>query len=407
PARLRAICDDSSTLLVLDNFEQVLAAAPLLASLLASVAALRVLVTNRSALRLRGEREFIVGPLALDPDVDASSPADLARCPAVRLFVDRARDVQPAFHLTSANGPAVAEICRRLDALPLALELVAPWLKAPTARKLCRRPPGHVLLGAKGPRDLPERQQTMNATVAWSYHLLPPDEQRAFRRVGTLPGRFPIEAAAAVLSGGDGQPVSCDQALDVAASLIDRSLLLRAEGAAGARPLYQMLETVRAYAVQELSAAGEKDEAMAGLVGYCAAEASIAANELTGPAQGEWLDRVREDLESYRAALTWLLERDRTPEACDIAWGLFFFWGIRGHAAEGIRWYDQILERPSVALAVECRALLGSAAMRYTQGEPPPDRTPLTRALASTDQTRAPGKAARARTLQARNEHSQ
>src|SRR4029079_9520822 len=162
-----------STLLVLDNFEQILDAAPLLASLLASVAALRVLVTSRAALRLRGEREFTVGPLALDPHVDATSPADLARCPAVRLFLERVRDVQPAFQLTSTNGPAVAEICRRLDALPLALELVAPWLKVLTARNLCRELARNVLLAAAGPRDLPERQQTMNATVAWSYQLLP------------------------------------------------------------------------------------------------------------------------------------------------------------------------------------------------------------------------------------------
>src|SRR5262249_41339824 len=139
---------------------------------------------------------------------------------------------------------------------------------------------------------------------------------------------------------------------------------------------------------------------------YCAAEASIAANELTGPAQGEWLDRVREDLESYRAALTWLLERDRTPEACDIAWGLFFFWGIRGHAAEGIRWYDQILERPSVALAVECRPLLGSAAMRYTQGELPRARTALTRVLALAHQAGDAVMVARAENLLGDIEHS-
>jgi predicted ATPase/DNA-binding XRE family transcriptional regulator len=406
PARLHAICDGGSTLLVLDNFEQLLDEAPLLASLLASVAALRVLVTSRAALRLRGEREFTVGPLALDPDVDATSPVDLARCPAVRLFVDRARDVQPSFQLTSANGPAVAEICRRLDALPLALEIVAPWLKVLTPRNLCRRLARNVLLAPVGPRDLPERQQTMNATVAWSYHLLSPDEQCAFRSVGTLPGRFPIEAAAAVLAGRDGRPVSCDRALDVVASLINRSLLLRAESAAGPRPLYQMLETVRAYAVQELIVAGEKDDALAGLVRYCAAEASLAARELTGPAQGEWLDRVREDLESYRAVLAWLLERDRAPEACDIAWSLFFFWGIRGHAAEGLWWYDQILDRPSLAAAIECRALLGSAAMRYTQGELARARTALTRVFDLAHQTGDAVIIARAENLLGDIEHS-
>ena len=140
-----------------------------------------------------------MGPLALEVDVDARSPADLARAPAVRLFVERVRDVQPGFRLTAANGPTVTAICQRLDALPLALELAAPWIKLLTAEDLLRRLEHDVLLSAAGPRDLPERQQTMNATVAWSYQLLAPDEQRVFRRLGALPGRFPIEAAAAVL----------------------------------------------------------------------------------------------------------------------------------------------------------------------------------------------------------------
>ncbi len=186
---------------MLDNFEQVLDAAPLVADLLTSVASLRVLVTSRAPLRVRGEREYAVGPLALDVGADATSPADLARSPAVRLFVERVRDVQPDFRLTAANGPTVTAICRRLDALPLALELAAPWIKVLTAEDLLRRLTQDVLLSTVGPRDLPERQQTMNATVAWSYQLLAPNEQRVFRRLGALPGRFSIEAAAAVLAG--------------------------------------------------------------------------------------------------------------------------------------------------------------------------------------------------------------
>ncbi len=148
------------------------------------------MVTSRAPLRVRGEREYAVGPLALDVDAEAMSPADLARAPAVRLFVERVRDVQPDFRLTAANGPTVTAICRRLDALPLALELAAPWMKVLTADDLLRRLEHDVLLSTVGPRDLPERQQTMNATVAWSYQLLAPDEQRAFRRFGALPGAF-------------------------------------------------------------------------------------------------------------------------------------------------------------------------------------------------------------------------
>jgi predicted ATPase/DNA-binding XRE family transcriptional regulator len=404
--RLNARCDGMPTLLVLDNFEQVLDAASLLADLLAAVPALRLLVTSRAALRVRGEREYAVGPLAFDADVDATSPADLARSAAVRLFVERVRDVRPDFCLTSENGPALADICRRLDALPLALELAAPWLKVLSAEDLRRRLAHDVLLPTAGPRDLPERQQTMNATVAWSYQLLDPDHRRVFRRLGALPDRFPVEAVAAVVAGREPGRVSDDQALALTAGLIDTSLLHRAESSRATRPLYQMLETVRAYAGLELTAAGEKDDAMEGLVCYCASEASMAAEGLTGPAQGTWLDRVREDLESYRAALTWLIERNRPAEACEIAWNLFFYWGIRGRANEGLRWYEQILEQPSLPLSVECRALLGTAAMRFTQGDLTRARTALTRVLALAYQTDDMVMVARADNLLGDIEHS-
>jgi len=382
PRRARLACDGTPTLLVLDNFEQVLDAAPLIADLLTSVAALRVLVTSRAPLRVRGEREYTVGPLALDADSDATSPADFARSPAVRLFVERVRDVQPGFRLTSANGTTVTAICRRLDGLPLALELAAPWIKVLTPEDLLRRLTDDVLPSPVGARDLPERQQTINATVAWSYQLLAPNEQRVFRRLGALPGRFPIEAAAAVVGGRESTPARSDEALSAAAGLIDKSLLLRAETSVATRPLYQMLETVRAYAALELTAAGEREDALAGLARYCTAEASLAAEELFGPAQAEWLDRVRDDLESYRGALTWLIERGRPAEAANIAWGLMYFWVIRGHAAEGLQWYEQVLNLSSLPPVCESRALVGAAMMWYSLGEL--GRTParLTRALA-------------------------
>jgi predicted ATPase/DNA-binding XRE family transcriptional regulator len=380
--RARAACTGQPTLLVLDNLEQVLDAAPLVGDLVTSVGALRLLVTSRAPLRVRGEREYPVKPLALDVGSQAVSPADLVRAPAVRLFVERVRDVQPDFRLTPANGLTVTEICRRLDALPLALELAAPWIKVLSAEGLLRRLEHDVLLSTAGPRDLPARQQTMNATVAWSYQLLDPDEQRAFRSFGALPGLFPIDAAAAVLAGREDAPGAIDDALRAAAGLIDKSLLLRAKTSViPTCTLYYMLETVRAYAVLELTAAGERDDALEGLVRYCLGESALAAEGLVGPAQVEWLDRVREDLESYRAALTWLIEHDRPAEAADIAWRLMFFWIIRGHAAEGLRWYGRILHLSSVPRAAESRALVGAAAMWYTQGEVSPARTALTRAL--------------------------
>ena len=380
PRRARVACENHSTLLVLDNFEHVLDAAPAVADLLTSVPLLRLLVTSRAPLRLRGEREYIVGPLELDAASSAMSPADLARAPAVRLFVERVRDVQPNFRLTSANGPTVTAICRRLDALPLALELAAPWIKVLTVEDLLRRLTHDVLLSAVGPRDLPQRQQTMNATVAWSYHLLSPDEQRAFRRFGALTGRFSIDAAAAVLAGREASPARSDHVLSAVANLIDKSLLLRSETSGAARPLYEMLETVRAYAALELAAAGERDDALEAVARYCTGEATLAAEGLVGPAQAEWLDRVRDDLENYRGAMRWLIDRGRPAEASDIARGLKYFWLIRGYAAEGLQWYEEILSLPALPPAAELRALEGAAVLWYTQGELERARTGLDRA---------------------------
>jgi hypothetical protein len=170
--------------------------------------------------------------------------------------------------------------------------------------------------------------------------------------------------------------------LRAAAGLIDKSLLLRADtSVVSPRPLHQMLETVRAYAILALTAAGERDDAMEGLTRYSLTAAARAAQGMIGRAQVKWLNGVREDLESYRAALTWLIERGRAGEAAEIGWRLMFFWLIRGHAAEGARWYEQVLKQPSLPPAAESRALVGAAAMWYTQANVSRARTALTRAL--------------------------
>lgn len=383
PRRANAACHDRSTLFVIDNFEHVLDAASLIADLLTSVPSLRMLVTSRAPLRVRGEREYALGPLELKTGLEGMPPADLARVPAVRLFLERVRDVQADFRLTVANGPVVAAICRRLDGLPLALELAAPWLKVLTAEDLLRRLTDDILLTTAWSRDLPERQRTMNATVAWSYRLLGSDEQRAFRRLGALPGLFPIDAAAAVLAGRQPSPAGDHDAVMAAAGLLDKSLLLRAEvSSVPTCPLYYMLDTVRAYAARELAASDERDDALEGLVRYCTREASLAAEGLVGPAQVTWLNRVREDLESYRAAMRWLLDGGRLAEASHVAWSLFHFWVIRGHAAEGLGWYEQILNQPSLPPGVESRALVGAGTMRYALGELGRARLELRRAVA-------------------------
>jgi predicted ATPase/DNA-binding XRE family transcriptional regulator len=381
PSRARVACEGHPTLLVLDNFEHVMDVAPQVADLVASVPLLRLLVTSRAPLRVRGEREYVLGPLELEAAPDGMASADLARAPAVRLFVERVRDVQPDFRLTSANGPTVTAICRRLDALPLALELAAPWIKVLTLEDLLRRLPDDVLRSTVGRRDLPQRQQTMNATVAWSYQLLSPDGQRAFRRLSALPGRFSIDAAAVVLDDREASSARDDRVLNVVADLIDKSLLLRSETSVGARPLYEMLETVRAYAALELAASAERDHALEALARYCAAEASLAAEGLVGLEQAEWLDRVRDDLENHRGALRWLIERRRPSEASVIAWGLKYFWLIRGYAAEGLQWCQEILNLTPLPADAELRALEAAAVLLYTQGELEQARTGLDRAF--------------------------
>ena len=382
PSRARVACGDQSTLLVLDNFEHLLDAASLVADLLTTVSSLRVLVTSRAPLRVRGEREYAVGPLGLEGASDAASPAVLVLVPAVQLFLERIREARPDFRLTQENGPIVAEICRRLDGLPLALELAAPWLKVLTPEDLLEQLARDALLTNVRRRDLPERQQTMNATIAWSYQLLAPAEQLLLRRLAALSGSFPIGAATAVLGGDQDSSDVSHAALEAAAGLIDKSLLQRAETSAESRPLFRMLETVRAYASLELTASGERDEALEGLARYCMHEASLAANGLIGRAQAEWLDHVRDDLENYRGALAWLTERGRAGEASEIAWHLMWFWVIRGHSVEGLRWYEQILNLPSLSSGAMARVLVAGAAMSYVQGELESARSALTRALA-------------------------
>jgi predicted ATPase/DNA-binding XRE family transcriptional regulator len=361
PTRMGHACADRPTLLLLDNFEHVLDAAALVVELLTAIPVLRVLVTSRAPLRVRGEREYLLGPLALDE----RGPA-----PAIHLFVERVRDVQPGFELTPANSRTVTAICRRLDALPLALELAAPWMKVLEPRDLLRRLEHDVLLTPVSRRDLPQRQQTMNATVAWSYQLLDANDRRAFRRLGVLPGLFPMDAARAVIAGVDSASEDGDAALAVIARLIDKSLLQPPPSTEMATcALYQMLETVRAYARLELVAAGEHDDAMAGQVRYCLAEAALAAEGLVSAAQIEWLHRVREDLDTYRSAMTWLVERRRPLEAATIVSSLLIFWIVRGHVREGLRWCDAILRLPSLPPRAETDAGTCAALMRFAQGD--------------------------------------
>jgi predicted ATPase len=368
PQRARTACGGRATWLVLDNFEQVLDAAAAVVDLLTSAPSLHLLVTSRTPLRVRGEREYAVSPLPLTNDGGEPSPGEFEASPAVRLFVERARDVQSGFRLTPANSPTVTAICQRLDALPLALELAARWIKVLTPTDLLRRLERDVLLSAAGLRDLPERQQTMTATVAWSHQLLDVTEKRAFRRLSVFPALFPIDAAADVLSGASGTSMGNDEALEAVTHLIDKSLLVPEASAAG-RPLYRMLETVRAYAAHQLSAAGEHADAMEGLVRYCLSDASFSTAELVGPGQIEQLDRVNHDLNTHRVTLKWLIERGRPLEASGMVWRLVTFWMIRGLTAEGVEWCEQVLKPPSAPPLMRARVLVALGIMLYARGD--------------------------------------
>jgi hypothetical protein len=238
-----------------------------------------------------------------------------------------------------------------------------------SAEHLLQRLEHDVLSPTIGRRDLPARQQTMNATVAWSYQLLEADEQRAFRRLGVLPGLFPIEAAAAVQTEDGTTPAALEHAQRTVAGLVERSLLQCVGGSCATRPLYRMLETVRAYAGGELTDSGERDVAMEGLARFCVTAAAAAGQQMMAREQGAWLDRVRDDLESVRSALSWLIEHDRHTEACEIVWQLMFFWLIRGHTVEGLRWYEQVTAATALPPSSRAAALAGTSVMWYAQGE--------------------------------------
>lgn len=379
--RTQLACGEQPTLLILDNFEHLLDAAGIVAELLAAVSTLRLLVTSRAPLHVRGEREYVVEPLALGPVGCSLTAADLAGSAAPRLFVERVRGVKPEFTITDENGPVVVEICRRLDGLPLALELAAPWMKTLTEQDLLVRLERDVLLPTQDRRDLPERQQTMNAAVAWSVQLLDVNLQRAFRRLGALPGRFPIDAAAAVLTDSGPEADEADT-LAAVAGLIDKSLLVRIDVPTGRRPTYRMLQTVRAYAERELDASGEREQVRHAITDYCVREAAAAWNQLVSPAQAEGLNRVDDDIETYRQALAWLVADDRAADATTIVWGLLFFWLVRGHSTEALAWFEAIAGLPAVPVAAESRALAGAALMHYVQGNLEAARTEIADALA-------------------------
>jgi predicted ATPase/DNA-binding CsgD family transcriptional regulator len=313
-------------LLALDNCEHLLAEiADVVSGLLGSCPAVQVLATSRAPLRVRGEQELAVNPLPLPASRESVRGEDVASNDAVRLFVDRARAVDATF---SGDPGDIAEICRRLDGLPLAIELAAARARALTPASLLERLEQRLPLLSGGPRDAPARQRTIRDTIAWSYDLLAPDEQAAFRQLGVFTGGFTLEAAEAVFAG-DGRAAP----LPVIERLVEQSLLRRVES--GSEPRYAMLETVREFARERLQASGEEQQTRQRHAAWFLALAEASSRELMGPHQRAWLARLDPERDNLRSALAWLLAHGAAEAAARLAVGLFMFWFQRSAYAEG------------------------------------------------------------------------
>ena len=330
-------------LLALDNFEQVIGAAPLLAELLAAAPGLVVLVTSRTVLRLRGEHEFPVSPLAVPPAGAAPDPEELRRCASVSLFTERAQAAAAGFELTAGNAAAVAEICRRLDGLPLAIELAAARVRLLPPQALLSRLDQRFSLLTGGARDLPERQQTLRNTLDWSFGLLAASEQALFARLGVFAGSFSLPAAEAVGAGSrdEGQAPGAGQVMDTLASLVDNSLV-RPESRGGERR-FSLLETIRQYALERLGEGADWVLAHDRHAAYFLAAAEPAAADLAGPGQLAWLDRLETEHDNLWAALSWLVDHGPLEQAVHLIMVTWRFWWMRGHTSELVRLGDDIV----------------------------------------------------------------
>jgi predicted ATPase/transcriptional regulator with XRE-family HTH domain len=347
-ASLAAAIGARKLLLLLDNFEHLLGAAPLLAAVLADCPALVLLVTSRECLHLRGEREVVVQPLAVpEPEEAAGDEATgVHGVAAVRLFVERAVEVRGDFALTAANAPAVATVCRQLDGLPLAIELAVRWVKMLPPEALAERLVPRLLLLAGGGGDRPDRQQTMRDTIAWSYQLLQPDEQRLFRRLGVFAGGFTLEAAEAV--GGDD---SAPSTLALVAALVDKSLIRAPPVVAAAEtvPRFGMLETIREFALEQLATGGEKAATREAHARYC----THLVDTLRRPAGAQKgpLDRLQAEHANVRVALEWLDAEGPVAEFVHLASLLPGFWSRGGHLGEGRTWLERAVAKAAMAAA--------------------------------------------------------
>ena len=341
--RLGSVLGGKRLLLLLDNFERVVEATPMISDLLAQVPGLKVLATSRTPLHAYGEHEYPLAPLPLPDRAHLPSVEGMSQYEAVRLFIARAQAVKPDFTVTATNAPAVAEICFRLDGLPLAIELAAALVKMLPPQALLKRLEQRLPLLTGGARTLPARQQTMRNAIAWGHDLLAPDEQTLFRRLAIFPGGCTIEAAEAVASP--------DGTLDVFAglsSLVDKSLLRQDEGADG-EPRFRMLETVREFGLERLEVSGEEPATRDRHARFYRDLAERANPEIMETANPTWLDVLDRDHDNLRAALAWSRDTADHDTLLCLASALALFWYYRGYLDEARRWLDQALETPANA----------------------------------------------------------
>ncbi len=338
-------------LLVLDNFEQILSAAPFVGDLLAAAPRLWILATSRAPLRLAAEREYPVSPFEI-PSADLPFEA-LVQTDAVRLFTARAQAVDPEFELDTASAPEVARVCRQLDGLPLAIELAAARAKLLAPGEILERLEREPNLLPSGPRDAPARQQTLAATIHWSFDLLGPEERQAFVRLGVFVGGCTLEAAEGV----------CDVTLESLGALVDNNLLRRREGR------FMMLETVRHFAVEQLEEAGAGELRRRHAEWLTELAETMAERTLAGEDMTAWLDRIQPELDNIRAALAWSLEHE--PElTLRQASSLRLFWEVRGLFREGLQWIEDALPYAAdMTPDIRFRALAGSGAIATRLGD--------------------------------------
>jgi predicted ATPase/DNA-binding XRE family transcriptional regulator len=360
---------DRAMLLLLDNFEQVVDAAPDVAALLERCPALSVLVTSRVFLNVQAETVIPVAPLALPDGVRPAGLEALARTDAVALFVDRARAADADFVLTEDNADAVVDLVRRLEGLPLAIELAAARTRILPPDALLARMDRQLPLLVGGNRDAPARQQTMRDTIAWSYDLLSPTEQAIFRRLSIFRAGCTLEAAERVLAAvGD---LSDIDILDGLTSLVDSSLVQRRQPE-GSPARFVMLATVREFGLERLAVQGEEEATREAAYRTWYLDLASKAEPSTAPAgMVEWLELLENEHDNFRSAISWLVEHDRIDEALGLSGELWFFRWLRGHYAEARAQYEELLRHPlgKAPTVARGRTLIGLGVIALHQGD--------------------------------------